>query len=106
MKRPPTVPRMKAAKPIAGDHNIPASFWEDVTPEEIHEICENNSCLTSRLKERLYRMLDIQNPPLNEEIQIMVNHDDLVQCMWDEWKAHPEKFKKKPSKPRRWRIFI
>lgn len=67
---------MKLKNPIGGSHNIPASFWDDVTPEEIGEICENDSCLTPRLKARLYRMLDMQNPP-EGEIQIMVSSADV-----------------------------
>ena len=54
---------MKLKPGFAGSHNIPPAFWDDVTEEEMREVAENDSCLTPRLKERLFRMLDIQNPP-------------------------------------------
>jgi hypothetical protein len=79
------------------------NIWEDVTAEEFHQVCETG-CLTPRLKEKLCRMMDVQNVP-DGNLQVLINHEDLEYMPWDEWKKRPEIFARKPPRPKNMRDY-
>jgi hypothetical protein len=82
---------------LTGERN--KIFWSSFTRQEFHELCQT-STLSQKHKELLCRLSDIQDVP-EGDVEVAINHAELERFLWEEWKRHPEIFKKKPPKPKR-----